>query len=215
MKTHELLDLLAKDQLFQKRRSFALFALAGALVLLAYIWINYSRTSMGVRLDYFDAVGHFGPFVKQFLPLAMGLSFIPFVRSLYYPEAPLARGRFAMLFLYGVLMAGLFAWAWVTTSEELRVPLLMGSSNLKCLVTIPIFSWVVMGFVFFSLKGGAPQNPLALSVCAALFSSGIATAIYAIGCTEDSPLFFALWYNLAILIATVIGAAIGARWLKW
>ena len=40
-------------------------------------------------------------------------------------------------------------------------------------------------------------------------------ALYAIHCTEDSPLFYAVWYGLAILVATAIGAALGRFLLRW
>ena len=44
---------------------------------------------------------------------------------------------------------------------------------------------------------------------------GLATAVYAFHCTEDSPLFYAVWYVLAILAVTAVGALVGARALRW
>ena len=49
----------------------------------------------------------------------------------------------------------------------------------------------------------------------ALASGATAAAVFAIHCTEDSPLFYAVWYALAILIVTGLGAALGRRVLRW
>ncbi len=39
--------------------------------------------------------------------------------------------------------------------------------------------------------------------------------VYSIHCTEDSPLFYAVWYMLAILGASALGALLGSRLLRW
>jgi hypothetical protein len=48
-----------------------------------------------------------------------------------------------------------------------------------------------------------------------LAAGGLAAAIYALFCDQDSPLFVATWYVLGVLIVTAIGAAIGSRLLRW
>ena len=50
---------------------------------------------------------------------------------------------------------------------------------------------------------------------AGLLAGGVGAARYAIHCTEDSPLFYATWYGIAILLATGIGAVAGRRVLRW
>jgi hypothetical protein len=34
-------------------------------------------------------------------------------------------------------------------------------------------------------------------------------------CPDDSPLFVAVWYPIAIAFMTAVGAALGARLLRW
>ena len=50
---------------------------------------------------------------------------------------------------------------------------------------------------------------------AGLAAGGLAAAFYASNCTDDSPLFVALWYTLAIGIVTGAGYLAGKRWLTW
>ena len=45
--------------------------------------------------------------------------------------------------------------------------------------------------------------------------SGAGAAVYAMHCTESSPLFYVTWYGLAILFVTTVSALIGRRILRW
>lgn len=55
------------------------------------------------------------------------------------------------------------------------------------------------------------QSPTA----AGLAAGAIAAAIYAWHCPDDSPLFLATWYMIAIAGVTVGGALLGRRLLRW
>ena len=46
-------------------------------------------------------------------------------------------------------------------------------------------------------------------------ASGLAAALYAAHCTDDSPLFVVVWYSAAIALVTMIGALIGPRVLRY
>jgi len=39
--------------------------------------------------------------------------------------------------------------------------------------------------------------------------------LYAAHCTDDSPLFVATWYTLAVTLLTVAGAFAGRRFARW
>jgi hypothetical protein len=43
----------------------------------------------------------------------------------------------------------------------------------------------------------------------------IGAALYATHCPDDSPLFVAAWYSLAIGFTAAIGALAGSRLLRW
>jgi hypothetical protein len=48
-----------------------------------------------------------------------------------------------------------------------------------------------------------------------LLAGGLAAALYALQCTDDSPLFIVTWYSLAIAAVTLIGTLAGRRLLRW
>jgi hypothetical protein len=50
---------------------------------------------------------------------------------------------------------------------------------------------------------------------AGLIAGGLAAALYATHCTDDSPLFVATWYSIAIGAVAVLGALLGRRLLRW
>ena len=64
-------------------------------------------------------------------------------------------------------------------------------------------------------RQGAPQNPVRAGAIAGLLAGGIGATLYAVHCFDDSPLFVATWYTLAITFVTGLGALLGARLLRW
>jgi hypothetical protein len=50
---------------------------------------------------------------------------------------------------------------------------------------------------------------------AGLLSAGLGATLYASHCTDDSPLFVATWYPLAIAMVTAVGAIAGRKMLRY
>jgi hypothetical protein len=92
---------------------------------------------------------------------------------------------------------------------------LVGQNALFCLFFVPVLSLAPFAGLFWALKKGAPENPTAAGAVAGLAASAIAAAIYAWHCPDDSPLFLATWYTVAIAGMTFAGALLGRRWLQW
>ena len=69
--------------------------------------------------------------------------------------------------------------------------------------------------VLIALRQGAPTRPTLTGVVAGLFAGGVAAAIYAAHCPDDSPLFVALWYSLGIAIVALVGGLAGRLALRW
>lgn len=91
----------------------------------------------------------------------------------------------------------------------------VGQNALFCLFFVPVLSLAPFAGLFWALKKGAPQNPAAAGAAAGLAAGAIAAAIYAWHCPDDSPLFLATWYTIAITGVTAMGALLGRRWLRW
>ena len=94
-------------------------------------------------------------------------------------------------------------------------PLLIGSNALACVTLVPLLSLLPLGAILLALRYGAPSQPRVAGATAGLLAGGIGGALYALHCPDDSPLFVAAWYGLPIAAVTVLGAALGARLLRW
>ena len=80
---------------------------------------------------------------------------------------------------------------------------------------MPVLSIPLLVAALTALRHGAPTRPVLAGAVAGLLSGGLAAALYASHCTDDSPLFVATWYSLAIAIVTVAGMLAGSKVLRW
>jgi len=92
---------------------------------------------------------------------------------------------------------------------------LVGTNSLACLMFIPMIGSGPLLLLLLALRQGAPARPSFAGAVAGLLAGGIAATFYAAHCTDDSPLFVATWYTLAIAALALIGAAGGHRLLRW
>lgn len=92
---------------------------------------------------------------------------------------------------------------------------LVGHNSHFCLTLIPLFSAGPLFCLFVALRRGAPRAPRLAGVLAGLAASGIAATFYAANCSDDSPLFVATWYPIAISFVVVVGCFMGDRLLRW
>ena len=80
---------------------------------------------------------------------------------------------------------------------------------------IPILSLAPLAIFLAVLREGASTRPVSTGALAGLLAGGIGAFFYAAHCPDDSPLFVASWYTIAIAAVTGMGALGGARWLRW
>ncbi len=92
---------------------------------------------------------------------------------------------------------------------------LIGHNARICLVLIPLMSAAPLVGTLIALHRGAASNPRLAGAIAGLFAGAFGAALYATHCPDDSPLFVAAWYSLAILIVMSVGALAGSRFLRW
>jgi hypothetical protein len=92
---------------------------------------------------------------------------------------------------------------------------LVGANAIFCLQSIPFLAAAPLVAALLALRQGAPEHPAIAGAAAGLFAGAIGAALYATHCPDDSPLFVAAWYTLAIGFVVVIGAAAGRRLLRW
>jgi hypothetical protein len=92
---------------------------------------------------------------------------------------------------------------------------LVGSNSLVCLTAIPLLALPPLAGALYALRQGAPTRPALAGAAAGLLAGGLAATLYAAQCTDDSPLFVATWYGIAIAVVAVIGALAGRKVLRW
>ena len=81
-----------------------------------------------------------------------------------------------------------------------------------CLTAIPMLSLPLLIAALIGLRHGAATRPMLTGAVAGLIAGGIAATFYASHCIDDSPLFVATWYSIALALVALVGAVAG-RWV--
>ncbi|MCV3737997.1 NrsF family protein [Rhizobium sp. TRM96647] len=92
---------------------------------------------------------------------------------------------------------------------------LIGTNSMVCLTFVPLIGVIPLVVLLLAMRHGAPANATTAGAVSGLLAGGIAAAFYAAHCPDDSPLFVAVWYPLAIAILVSLGALLGRFFLRW
>lgn len=92
---------------------------------------------------------------------------------------------------------------------------MIGDNARVCLTYIPLIGLAPLGLMLLAFRQGAPADPAMAGALAGLIAGAIAATFYATHCPDDSPLFVALWYSIAIAALCALGALFGSRLLRW
>jgi len=212
MDTERLIRALAADNSHRARpvgQALMLALLAAAPVSLLVFFGEF-----GVRPDIMTAVKN--PFfdLKFAVTLALAISAIAVALHLSRPEASLRGFGWYLLIPAGLLAAGIGGEMMMPQ----RLPMmtrLVGSNSKICLTVIPTLSLPLLVAALIGLRHGAPSRPALSGAIAGLLSAGFAATLYASHCTDDSPLFVAFWYTLAVALVAAVGALAGSRVLRY
>ncbi|MBL9045878.1 MAG: DUF1109 domain-containing protein [Tabrizicola sp.] len=211
MKTDDLIRALAADTL--RARALQTTLLAGlvpsVIIAVLAVWLV-----LGFRADLGTAMVTPVSLARVLLTGVLGLASVRLALLLARPEGE-ESARLWPLAAVAVAALGLLLWAWVTTPAEARQMAVTGKTITTCLVTIPLLSVLPVAVLHYTLQQGAVTAPLRAGFVAGLAGAGLSAAVYALHCTEDSPLFYVTWYGLAIAGVTLVSTLIGARTLRW
>lgn len=211
MKTEKLIDLLAEDSLVPMRlgRLMAVALVAGvalsAILMLATVGLR--QDIAGVILDerviFKISVTILLVVASGALLLGIGRPGTPLRTRVLFVTAPLALLAVAVIVEMSVMPAG---------SWKVRM---IGNNARFCLVFIPVLALGPLAAFLAALRHGAPDSPGLAGAAAGLAAGAIASATYAWHCADDSPLFVATWYALAVAMVTGVGYLAGRRYLRW
>jgi hypothetical protein len=212
MKTGDLINALVEDQgikepLFGLRLGVRMVAGLAVSLVIFFLFL-------GVRADFQTAMTDPHVVFKFIFAASLFGSLLPMVVYAVRPEIHLASlMRWFVLPL--LVLGGGVAAQLLTSPPDFWLSGMMGRYPTACLRNIPVLAIGPLTVLLLMLRGGAPTQPVATGAAAGAVSGGLAAFIYALHCPDDSALFVALWYSLAIGIVTVIGGVLGRYWLRW
>ncbi|MDB5983133.1 MAG: anti-sigma factor [Pseudomonas sp.] len=213
MKTDDLINLLSTGvapidrRLPAKRFGIAvLVGILGACLLVAAV--------LGVRADLVQVATTPIFWAKIALPLGLMIGALQMVTRLARPGMTGGKGGlWIVAAIAAVTLGGIYIIA--LAAPDTRVALVLGKTWRVCAINITVLS--IPGFiaVFWALRGLAPTRLRLAGACGGLLASSMATLAYCLHCPEMEVPFWGCWYVLGMLVPTLIGAAIGPRWLRW
>jgi hypothetical protein len=211
VKTDELINLLAEDAPVRigNDRAMALALIAGAVVSTAVLVLF-----IGVRPDLTTAFDTPRALFKICQTLILALVAAALVFPIGRPGAALRNRALALALPTGLLAVAVAAELLVLPQQDWKRSMI-GNYADYCLLYVPILSLAPLFCLLLALKGAAPDRPGLAGAVAGLAAGGIAAAIYAWHCHDDSPLFLAVWYPIAIAIVILAGFLVGRRLLRW
>jgi hypothetical protein len=151
---------------------------------------------------------------KFVVTLALLATAFAAVKTLARPDAPI-RAALPMLFLAPSLLLAAVGVEMMLVPADQWTDRLIGDNYLLCMTFIPLIGIGPLAAFLFALRHGAPTRPSLAGAVAGLAAGGLAATFYAAHCTDDSPLFVATWYPLAITILTAAGAVAGRLFVRW
>lgn len=213
MDTNDLIRTLAADNDTHERSVGHL--LLAALVLAVPVSTLLFMTHLGVRPDVMTAMRNPLFDLKFMVTIALAAAAIAISLHLSRPEASLGRWAWLLAVPVGLLGIGMMGEMMMMPHRAPMATRLIGSNSKVCLTAIPLLSMPLLAAALLALRRGAPSRPALTGAFAGVLSGGLAATLYAAHCTDDSPMFVATWYSIAIALVAGIGALAGSRVLKF
>lgn len=211
MKTDDLITLMTQDAPVGMRYGRALaIALAAGVVVSALLLV----ATVGLRHNMASVFETARVLFKIIVTLVLAVFAARLAMRIGRPGAETRLSLLSLAVPFMLVVVAVVA-ELVALPQSAWKASLVGRNALFCLFFVPVLSLAPLAGLFWALKKGAPQSPAAAGAAAGLAAGAIAAAIYAWHCPDDSPLFLATWYTIAIAAVTVAGALLGRRVLQW
>lgn len=212
MRTEDLIRTLVEDH--APVRPWSAWTLLGLLLigfLGSALLFSYQ---LGLRSDLPEAFREPRFALKVAVTLALAIASLALAVRLGRPGLMPGAALGALLVAPLLLLGGVAIELSVVPASDWRA-VLVGENWLVCLTNVPLLAIPLLAAALIGLRMGAPTRPMLAGGIAGLIAGALAAALYAAHCTDDSPLFVAAWYSLAIALVAAAGALIGARVLRW
>ena len=212
MKTGDLIRALAADSAIHPMplgRALALALIPGVAIALG---LHFAV--LGLRPHLLTLLGEPRLLFKLCLTFLLAALSGALVARIARPGADIRRISLMLAIVPALLAAAGLAELLAVPAAEWGLRL-VGTNAIFCLKSIPFLAAAPLVAVLLALRQGAPEHPAVAGAAAGLFAGAIGAACYATHCPDDSPLFVAAWYTLAITFVVGTGALAGSRCLRW
>ncbi|RWC94326.1 MULTISPECIES: NrsF family protein [unclassified Mesorhizobium] len=212
MRTEDLIKALDADvrsNAMPLGSAWRMAVAVAAVVAAAVFWLT-----IGPRPDLMVAM-HTMRFLSKFVfTIALGVSAFGLIRALSSPGAPTARATAWMALAPALVGVAVILELFAVPRAEWGTRL-VGSNMMICMAFIPLIGLGPLAVFLWVLRHGAPTRPVLAGAVAGLLAGGLSATFYAAHCFDDSPLFVATWYTLAVVILTGLGALGGRFFVRW
>lgn len=212
MDTERLIETLALDgakPAAPMSRVWTAALIVGAIVA-AFVFF----AAVGPRPDIADAAGTMRFLFKFVVTLALATTAFFALSALARPGTSLRSVLPMLLVAPGLLLASVGIELMAIPADQIGARWL-GKNSMLCMTFIPLIGLGPLVAFLFALRHGAPTEPAIAGAVAGLLAGGVAATFYAAHCTDNSPLFVATWYPLAIALLAVVGAVAGRFATRW
>jgi hypothetical protein len=211
MKTEDLIDSLARAPAAAPISDRAIMlTLAAAVAVPVAVFLAVA----GVRADAPLAWVQPWAACKSALALVTFLLVLPQVPRLTRPEGA-AELRLAWVWPLALGLLALWVAGYVTRPPQDRFAEMTLLEVGECLGFITLIAIAPTVVVLWLLRRGAVTDPLRAGAVGGLAAASGSAAGYSLFCTQDNPVFFVLWYGLAISAVSLVAALAGRRLLRW
>jgi hypothetical protein len=214
MRTDELINTLVGDHASQPGPKPVVHGLVIAIIGGLAISLALFSLTLGVRPDIVSALGTWRFDLKLSANLVLVIAATWVAVRLSSPTAtPLSAMR--ALLVPALLLLGAVVYELVTIPASAWPSRAMGVNGVMCLASIISLSVLPLTVTIYALRRGAPTSPAVQGAVGGLLAGGLGATVFAMHCTNDSPLFVAIWYALAISLMSMFGLVVGRHALRW
>jgi hypothetical protein len=211
VKTEEFIKALASDRVQAPAPGRVLardLACGGAVAFVGFL------LGLGLRPDLANALASPRFVLKPVLTLILFIAAVAVLLRLARPGADFHRRSRGLLVAPLILLVAVVV-ELVRQPQAQWAAYAVGTNRFWCLTMIPLLALVPLACTLHALRQAAPTRPRITGAVAGLAAGALAATFYALHCPDDSPLFVAIWYVLALGVVTAVGALGGSRLLRW
>jgi hypothetical protein len=207
--TEDLIDSLSRQPAPKPFAPWRAGVAAAAMAMAAVVafWLV-----LGLRPDISTALAVPMVLLKSAIPLALACLAFPLALASTRPGGQVPA---TILLLPVAIALAAFGWRLAALPAPRIWPELLGQTAAACLVSITAMALLPIWLGLRLLRDGAPVHPQRTGALFGLATGATVATGYALHCTEDSPLFFVVWYGLGMALTAGIGAIAGRRLLRW